>query len=296
MNRQEREVRKLNLSDEEMLLQTLYANYEEAQARLDYLLKDLMLSVNDPRVIYQMEYQAQLEAEIQRILSDLNSKNTESTQEFIRKCAVLGFVGALYSLYRQGFTDTVPMDTSVNTDAALRLAAHTANLQRELKGEFTRGVAAGMGYDQIAANAKGRMDIDLNNVMRVARTEGGRTFEENSFAAMAAAQKAGAKVMKEWSSVLDTKVRNDHLILHGQRVPLDEPYVLNSEDGNTYYAMYPHGFGIAKEDINCRCTSLPRIEMEGNSDFDSYESYKKYYKQALIAAGFTFAAFGNSDR
>lgn len=301
MNRQEREVRNLNLSDEAELLQVLYSRYEEAGAELEHLLKDLMLDLKDPRVIYQMEYQLRLEAEIQDVLTRMNSDNTESVKAFLTTCAEIGFIGALYSVYVQGFSANFSVETIVNSDAELRMALWTANLQRDLKSEFTRGIAAGMSSDKIMTNAQSAMNSNLSRIATIARTEGGRVFEENNYAAMLEIQNQGATVMKEWSSVMDNKVRPDHQTLHGQVVPLDEPFVLHSEDGNTYEAMYPHGFGVAKEDINCRCTSVPKLVTEVNSGSvtqSGYENYETYaaFKKALLAGLIIWAAVGNKNR
>ena len=52
MNRQEREVRNLNLNDEEVLLRDLYTRYEQATVELERLLKEMKLDINDPKVIY----------------------------------------------------------------------------------------------------------------------------------------------------------------------------------------------------------------------------------------------------
>ena len=292
MNRQEREVRNLNLSDEEALLRDLYTRYEQATVELERLLKEMKLSINDPKVIYQMQYQAELEARIGEILSDLNAGDEKSVDGFLVKCAELGFVGALYSMYHQGFAKDVKLGYGVNSDYAKRLAYHSAELQLRLKSEMTRAIATEMAVEEAMRNVKDEVGKGMNKVVTVAVTEGGRAFEQNNYEAMLAAQAQGAKVSKEWSSVMDNKVRPDHLKLHGQVVPLDEPFVLHSEDGNTYEAMYPHGFGVAKEDIICRCTAVPRIENpsgQGNG-YGSYELFKK----ALIAGGLAWMAFSDN--
>lgn len=291
MNRREREVRSLSLSDEEQLLRDLYERYEQVSVELERLVKELKLDLDDPKVIYQMEQQAELEARIQEILSDANAKDEESVKGFLERCAELGFIGALYSLYHQGFAKDVNFDYSVTSDYAKRLAYHNAQLHLDAKSEITRGIATDMAFEEISRNVRDRVKVNVNKVVTVARTEGGREFERNNYEAMQVAQAQGTEVEKEWSSVMDSKVRPDHLKLHGQVVPLDEPFVLESEDGNTYTAMYPHGFGVAKEDINCRCTAVPRMKNPTGQD-NEYGSYD-LFKKALIATGLAWMAFGN---
>ena len=54
---------------------------------------------------------------------------------------------------------------------------------------------------------------------------------------------------KTWRTMQDPRVRDSHQYLDGVTVPIDaEFYTYN---GN--HTMYPSQFGIAEEDVNCRC-------------------------------------------
>ena len=48
-------------------------------------------------------------------------------------------------------------------------------------------------------------------------------------------------------------MRDSHSAMDGQRQPVTNPF--RSPDGFT--AMYPGDFGVASEDINCRCVVIP---------------------------------------
>jgi len=54
---------------------------------------------------------------------------------------------------------------------------------------------------------------------------------------------------KQWVATLDDRVRDTHLDLDGEIVPLGEPFTAGG-----YSAQNPGEFGIASQDINCRCT------------------------------------------
>lgn len=84
--------------------------------------------------------------------------------------------------------------------------------------------------------------------MRIARTEGHRVHIESSYDAMLEAETHGANIVKQWNSQLDGNTRYTHRLLDGQIRELHEPFeVLGTK------VMYPSAFGIASEDINCRC-------------------------------------------
>jgi hypothetical protein len=60
--------------------------------------------------------------------------------------------------------------------------------------------------------------------------------------------------VKQWDSTVDARTRSTHVGLDGQLREIEQPF--KSPTGAT--AMYPGGFGVAGEDINCRCVMLQR--------------------------------------
>lgn len=66
----------------------------------------------------------------------------------------------------------------------------------------------------------------------------------------------GVQLEKEWIAVLDARTRGSHVRAHGQRVPVDEPFVVGG-----VRLMHPADpAGPPQETINCRCrmvTMLP---------------------------------------
>ena len=83
------------------------------------------------------------------------------------------------------------------------------------------------------------------DIGRVIATDAHRIYNEAIFKG---AKKAGA-TSKTWNTMADPRVRDTHSYLDGVTVPIDaEFYTFNGDS-----AMFPGQFGIAEEDINCRC-------------------------------------------
>lgn len=83
------------------------------------------------------------------------------------------------------------------------------------------------------------------DIARVISTDAHRVYNE---AVYEAAKSAGA-TLKTWNTMGDLKVRDTHEYLEGVTVPLDAEFY-SFKGGKT---MYPGQWGIAEEDINCRC-------------------------------------------
>lgn len=89
---------------------------------------------------------------------------------------------------------------------------------------------------------------------RIVRTQLNRAF--NSAAAARASDMAdasGMAIQKEWVATMDDRTRAAHLDADGQRVPMDEPFVVDGEELD--YPGDPNG--SPENTISCRCTSIP---------------------------------------
>ena len=83
------------------------------------------------------------------------------------------------------------------------------------------------------------------DVVRIAETEAHR---DSNAAAYETAKAAGAK-NKTWHTLVDDRVRDSHFWLEGVSAPIDGEFY-NYKGEST---MYPGEWGIAEEDVNCRC-------------------------------------------
>lgn len=140
-----------------------------------------------------------------------------------------------------------------------RVEVNNEILVRQLREELTTGLIQGVGYAVLAKMISDRMTIGLNKARKITRTECRRVQEEANLRTMQEAHSKGIVTKKQWVSTLDRRTRDTHKHLDGQVVNIDEHFVSNS--GNK--ALAPHQFGVAREDINCRCTMIVVIEEDG---------------------------------
>lgn len=115
-----------------------------------------------------------------------------------------------------------------------------------IEGDFT-------GPEIIAA-VEGVFDSRRSDasLKRISQTETTRLagFSSNESMAQSGIEK------KEWLAVKDGKTRDTHEELDGQVQDVTQPFI--NTDGAT--AQSPGGFGIADQDIECRCVSAPVFE------------------------------------
>lgn len=83
------------------------------------------------------------------------------------------------------------------------------------------------------------------DIARVIGTDAHRIYNEAMFDT---AKRAGA-TKKTWRTMEDPRVRDSHVYLDGVTVGIDDEFY--TSNGN--HAYYPSQFGVAEEDVNCRC-------------------------------------------
>lgn len=278
MNRQQKEVQQQFLNNEKTVLKKLESNYKDALDEINDRIA-ILQSRNDAdlqHVIYQIEYQKVLKAQVQAILDQLHNNNFETVSEYLTKSYEDGFVGTMYDLQGQGIPLVFPIDQEQVVDAIQHetklseslyssLGKDTKVLSRQIAGEISRGISNAAMYSEIARNIAGYAGISKNKAMRIARTEAHRIQCKATADAQWKAKEKGADVVKQWDASLDDKTRDTHRQLDGQIRELDEPFEVQ---GMT--AMQPGGFGDPSEDCNCRCALLQRARWALGDDYTKW--------------------------
>lgn len=125
----------------------------------------------------------------------------------------------------------------------------------KIQQEITEGLISGESYQKMAKRLRDRVDMDKRKSQLVARTEAGRAQSLGKEDSYKQAKKY-ADVIKIWDASLDSRTRTTHRHLDGK--PADKDGLFHSSGAS---APQPRLFGIAKEDIQCRCAT--RIHVNG---------------------------------
>lgn len=155
-------------------------------------------------------------------------------------------------------------------------------LAGQIDHALSLGLIQGLGYEKIASNIELAMASDYKKALRIARTEGSRVYGLGQVQAQQEFKKLGFKPQKMWIASLDSVTRSSHRHLDGQLIGVDELF-----KGKMGRGLAPGLFGVAGEDINCRCKvitildehSMPTTRHDNVSKklikFKSYEEWMK---------------------
>lgn len=262
----EKEVERYSLEEEMRMMEDLEEIFQEASLAIQGKIKNFLSrsDANEVHVKNQLDIQRARQVEIAAIIALLQSKEFETIDEFLHTSYEIGFTGTLYSLQKQGIPLLFPIDQRQVVNAMTRssklikdlrstVEMNSKVLQSAVRSELAKGIAMGSSYSEIARSIDRKMNTGMKVAMRIARTEGARINQESRFDAMHKAKESGADLVKEWDSTLDGRTRPTHRKLDGQIREIDEPFEVDGKK-----AQHPCGFGIASEDINCRCVMLTR--------------------------------------
>lgn len=277
MTKRQKEILKLNLKREQEVLDALEQAYEDASKTIAENIETLLEAYEQTGLrskVYQLKYQKAMKKQIDGVLNALRRGEYKTIADFLEQAYTDGFLSTIYDMQGQGVPLIFPVDPTamykaVTLESKLshslykQLGINVNTLKKNVKNLVTRGIASGWSYEDIATALNYRMRIGKFRSLRIARTEGQRVLSTATFDAMKKAKEEGADIVKEWNGILDNRIRSDHRQLHGQIKELDEYFEVNG-----YKAQAPCMFGVAKEDINCRCTLLQRarwaLEDEGD--------------------------------
>ncbi|KAK8833651.1 hypothetical protein M9Y10_013532 [Tritrichomonas musculus] len=290
------------------MLKSLESAYSRALADVKITIKELRQSIKELEVtnaeqslinskVYQLEYQELLQSQINVSLDLLRQRNITTITNFLQSMYSDSFLGDVFILQKfHKIPVYVPINVklivkAIKTETAglkfsERLYADVDNLKSQVIAEISRGIAQGNSYAEIARNVSKIAEISFNNAYRIARTEGGRVSTQAQLDSMKASINEGADLLKRWDATLDTRTRQTHLELDGQVVEYNECF--KSDVGEVFA---PHQFGIAGQDINCRCrlSSIPRWDLDDKSStrkdnltgeiipYKTYQNWKKEY-------------------
>lgn len=299
MNKKQKEVELAKLSDEERELKRLKVIYNKAandiseklvlsNGRINLLLAhydeldDVQKSMLQSQ-IYQRNFQLSLKKQIDGFMKDLESKQYDSIDSYLKECYETGFVGTMYDLHGQGIPLIMPidqkkvaaaikLDPKISKNLYTKLGEDVAFLKKRIANNISRGIATASEYKVIARNIAADSNVGFNRAMRIARTEGHGVQVQAAVDVQHEAKEKGADIVKQWDAALDGRTRESHRRVDGEIRELDEKFSNNM--------MYPSDpAGGAAEVVNCRCALLQRAKWALDEDeLQTLKERAKYYK------------------
>lgn len=177
-----------------------------------------------------------------------------------------------------------PID-KIKLDETLRKQRNEAI--SKIRQRITEGIMSGAGYKKTAKALEKDLGMSSAQAKRVVRTETGRAL---SLAGQDSAMKAkenGIEMTKMWNATKDTRTRDTHRHLDGQKKKLTETFKSSGCVGLSPKTFV--GVSSAKENINCRCKLLYLIDGEkpevmtvrnedGSNSVVDFQTYEEWYK------------------
>lgn len=294
------------LLSEKKVMEQLERSYQKALEDVKDRLRQLDERTdveNRQAVAYQKAFQQGLQKQLERILGKLHSKTYRTVQEYLQDCYLTGHTAVLYELQSDGLRLSLPVPQDKVRQAAVNdtklvkplydsIGEDFAGLKKHITDIVSAGFASGASYGDMANQITGKMIGNyatmrggaLGRAKLIVRTEGNRIANAARLEAARAAKQQGADLVKQWDSTMDKKTRPHHVQLDGQVRELDEPFEV---DGRK--AQAPGKFGIASEDINCRCHaySRPRWAVRADSDY----KYDNQHRALVKVSSESYAAY-----
>lgn len=272
------------LKDEAEAMKAIEKAHKQAMKDIKAEIKRLSEKEQTPSVIYQKKYQEALLSQVSGTIDKMHDSQYATMKDYLDGCYEGGYIASMYDIANQGIPVMAPIDQAqvvkaVLTDSKLSkpmyqaMGKYLTPLKKAVSQEISRGLAQSMHWNEIGAMVERRANIGLYNAQRIARTEGHRIQNAAKMDAMNAAKGEGADVVKQWDSTMDGRTRPHHRQLDGQIRELDEPFEVAGRK-----AMHPGNFGVASEDIQCRCVMLERARWAlDDSELDALKEKAEYW-------------------
>lgn len=267
MKKWEKEIFQKQIQDEKMVVYNLEKTYEKSLDEINDKIMVLQGKNQTQSVIYQLKYQKALKEQIEDIYSKMSGTFYDSIDSYLEECYEDSYYSTLYGLHQEGIPVVLPLNQELVAQAQAqnyivlgntlsdKLYEYTYIVADQTIKQISKGIALNESYATIASNVAKSANTTVNQAIRIVRTEGHRINNEVKMKTLDKAKnKTGADIVKQWDATIDGRTRSTHIDLDGQLREIEQPF----KNSSGAKAMYPGGFGIPGEDINCRCVMLQR--------------------------------------
>lgn len=160
--------------------------------------------------------------------------------------------------------------------------------QQKIASEITQGILTGEPIDAIADRLQAVTDMNRTSAIRNARTAMTGAQNAGRLESYEYARSIGIKLQKEWLATLDGHTRDEHRILDGQKVDIDEPFEVMGD--KIMYPGDPNAPGYLV--YGCRCTMISSV-----ADVDELEpAYRKDNISGELISDMSYTDWQNARR
>lgn len=205
----------------------------------------------------------QLRNNISRAINNNSTKNLKEIKEVLNKQCKSTYKKVLkdgekeskIKIKKSGNTDKISKEIINKKIKGKTIDNRIVNNNKKLLTDCHKIIKTetnkGTSTNKMAKMLRDKFNIDKNRSKLIARTESHRVREEATYKGYLANKVNGISQKIQWLATKDSRTRDTHLRLDGQFA--DKELYFHSEGNIT---KYPGGFGIAREDCNCRCTTI----------------------------------------
>lgn len=158
------------------------------------------------------------------------------------------------------FQITAALKSHIQSSTATAIRQINSTTRQRIKSAISEGLLSRQSLEEIEASISDLFEGEAakSRIRMIAATE---STKATGYASLTAIKQSGLQKM-EWLSTIDGSTRDSHASMDGQISDVEG--LFQSPNGGK--AKHPGGFGIAEEDINCRCAIAASFDEEERSD------------------------------
>lgn len=269
LDRKQKELEKQLIKEYAKSLKEIRAKMAEAYAKF---------GIDDKLTYAEMQKYnrlASLEKQILKELSNLSKTNAKVLREALKDVYKEGYFRVGYALETEGqiklayaLLNAKQIEKAItNPLMELALENNAIDIKKRIRSDVIQGLTQGESYYKISKRIKKSLETNTNNAVRIAQTETHRVVNQARQDSYEHAESKGLKMLKVWVASLDGRTRSSHQELDGQKVGVKEDFISPVTGAQ---GQGPGMMGTAKDDINCRCTTI--VEFEG---FETEQAFRR---------------------
>ncbi len=248
----------INQSDEWLLL--VYEAFLEFEREFNELLK-----IQQSKIIDSIQ-NGNVTNEILQLYID----NIEKQQVLYEQIVYKHFMNILNQVKKEVLSSLGQTSISISFDSLndkalkfledkkIKFAIKVADTtHKAIINELSEGFRNGESIPQLSNRIKDMPEFDIKRATLVSRTE---IISSSNAGTLQGYKESGVVIGKEWSSTKDERTRDHHKDAEGQRVPIDDPFIVDG-DLLDYPGDNSHN-AKASNIIQCRCSLIPILEGE----------------------------------